>query len=148
VLAGRAAPRFSNPRRVGKLSTTRTTGVLKSAVDALGALAVGEDALRIEAIVAKLNDAAGGSGPGGITPWLKIAGMAQAFNLPVVSHLYPEISVHVVAAVPNGLTVEYMPWSAQLFEEVPRPVEGMLTVPDRPGLGLVFDRSAIKRFAA
>ncbi|MBM3357059.1 MAG: mandelate racemase/muconate lactonizing enzyme family protein [Betaproteobacteria bacterium] len=85
---------------------------------------------------------------GGITPWLKIAGMAQAFNLPVVSHLYPEISVHVVAAVPNGLTVEYMPWSAQLFEEVPRPVEGMLTVPDRPGLGLVFDRGAIKRFAA
>ncbi len=46
---------------------------------------------------------------GGITPWLKIAGMAEAFNLPVVSHGVPEIHVHLVGAVPNGLTVEYMP---------------------------------------
>jgi len=42
--------------------------------------------------------------------------MAQAFNLPVVSHLIPELHVHLVAAVPNGLTVEYMPWSVKLFE--------------------------------
>src|SRR5215469_12746220 len=46
---------------------------------------------------------------GGITPWLKIAGMAEAFDLPVVSHGVPEIHVHLVGAVPNGLTVEYMP---------------------------------------
>ena len=48
---------------------------------------------------------------GGITQWMKIAGMAEAFNLPVVNHLCPEISVHLVAAIPHGLTVEYMPWS-------------------------------------
>ena len=48
---------------------------------------------------------------GGITGWLKIAGMAEAFNLPVVSHLVPEIHVHLIAAIPNGLTVEYMPWT-------------------------------------
>jgi L-talarate/galactarate dehydratase len=85
---------------------------------------------------------------GGITPWLKIAGMAQAFNLPVVNHLYPELSVHLVAAVPNGLTVEYMPWSARLFEEVPLPVNGELAVPDKPGLGLAFDRETIRRYSA
>src|SRR5450759_777820 len=83
---------------------------------------------------------------GGITQWLKIAGMAEAFNLPVVSHLLPEIHVHLIAAIPHGLTVEYMPWSAKLFEEVPVPVKGELTVPDKPGLGLKFDRDAIKRF--
>ena len=54
---------------------------------------------------------------GGITPWLKIAGMAEAFNLPVVSHGVPEIHVHLVGAVPNGLTVEYMP---RLFHFVGR----------------------------
>jgi L-talarate/galactarate dehydratase len=83
---------------------------------------------------------------GGITQWLKIAAMAEAFNLPVVNHLYPEVSVHLVAAVPNGLTVEYMPWSSRLFEEVPVAVYGELTVPDKPGLGLAFDEAAFRRY--
>lgn len=85
---------------------------------------------------------------GGITQWVKIAGMAEAFNLPIVNHLCPEISVHLVAAVPNGLTVEYMPWSSRLFKEVPQPVNGQLTVPDKPGLGLEFDRDVLKRYGA
>jgi L-alanine-DL-glutamate epimerase-like enolase superfamily enzyme len=84
---------------------------------------------------------------GGISQWMKIAGMAEAFNLPVVNHLYPELSVHMVAAIPNGLTVEYMPWSSRLFESVPLPVNGELTVPDRPGLGLTFDKDALARYA-
>jgi L-alanine-DL-glutamate epimerase-like enolase superfamily enzyme len=85
---------------------------------------------------------------GGIANWLKVAGMAEAFNLPVVSHLIPEIHVHLIAAIPNGLTVEYMPWSFHLFEEVPAPVNGELPVPTKPGLGLNFDRAALKRYVA
>jgi L-alanine-DL-glutamate epimerase-like enolase superfamily enzyme len=42
---------------------------------------------------------------GGVTPWLKIAGMAEAFNLPVVSHVIPEFHAHLIAGVPGGLTV-------------------------------------------
>src|SRR5215213_5808935 len=85
---------------------------------------------------------------GGISQWMKIAGMAEAFNLPIVNHLAPEISVHLVAAVPNGLTVEYMPWSSRLFKEVPQPVNGYLTVPSKPGLGLEFDPDVLKRYGA
>src|SRR5688572_4504065 len=85
---------------------------------------------------------------GGITQWMKIAGMAEAFNLPIVNHLAPEISVHMVAAAPNGLTVEYMPWSSRLWKEVPQPVKGELTVPQKPGLGLELDEEALKRYAA
>jgi L-alanine-DL-glutamate epimerase-like enolase superfamily enzyme len=77
---------------------------------------------------------------GGISSWMKVAAMAEAFNLPVVSHLLPEVHVHLIAAVPNGLTVEYMPWSFRLFEEVPAPVNGELIVPNKPGLGLEFSR--------
>src|SRR5437867_10035135 len=84
---------------------------------------------------------------GGIANWMKVAGMAEAFNVPVVSHLFPEIHVHLVSAIPNGLTVEYMPWSFRLFEEVPAPVNGELAVPSKPGLGLAFDRDAIKRYS-
>jgi L-talarate/galactarate dehydratase len=83
---------------------------------------------------------------GGITPWLKIAGMAEAFNLPVVSHGVPEIHVHLVGAVPNGLTVEYMPRLFHLWEEVPVPTNGELAIPTAPGLGLKFNEDAIRRF--
>ncbi len=84
---------------------------------------------------------------GGITPWLKIAGMAEAFNLPVVAHGVPEIHVHLVGAVPNGLTVEYMPRLFHLWEDVPVPEHGHLAMPSTPGLGLNFSAEAIRRFA-
>jgi L-alanine-DL-glutamate epimerase-like enolase superfamily enzyme len=83
---------------------------------------------------------------GGITQWMKVAGMAEAFNVPVVSHLVPEIHVHLIGAIPNGLTVEYMPWSLRLFEETPALMAGRLAVPTKPGLGLAFDQAALKRF--
>jgi L-alanine-DL-glutamate epimerase-like enolase superfamily enzyme len=83
---------------------------------------------------------------GGITQWMKIAGMAEAFNVPVVSHLIPEIHVHLVAAIPNGLTVEYMPWTLRLYEEAPAMEGGRLVVPKKPGLGLAFDQAAIKKY--
>jgi L-alanine-DL-glutamate epimerase-like enolase superfamily enzyme len=83
---------------------------------------------------------------GGITQWMKIAGMAEAFNLPVVSHLVPELHVHLIAAIPNGLTVEYMPWTLRLWEETPTLENGQLVVPAKPGLGLAFDQAALKRY--
>ena len=83
---------------------------------------------------------------GGITQFMKVAGMAEAFNLPVVSHLIPEIQIHTMAAIPNGLTVEYMPWSLRLFEETPAIQEGELVVPDKPGLGLEFSQDTIRKY--
>jgi L-alanine-DL-glutamate epimerase-like enolase superfamily enzyme len=83
---------------------------------------------------------------GGVTQWLKVAGMAEAFNLPVVSHLIPEVHVHLIGAIPNGLTVEYMPWLMHLFREVPQLQDGELAMPTAPGLGLEFDRAAIDRY--
>jgi L-talarate/galactarate dehydratase len=85
---------------------------------------------------------------GGITPWMKVAGMAEAFNMPVVSHVIPEFQVHLIAAVPNGLTVEYMPWTLKLFKETPRLESGQLMLPDKPGFGLEFDEAAVKLFRA
>src|SRR5215831_2161593 len=85
---------------------------------------------------------------GGFTQWMKVAGMAEAFNLPVVSHVIPEIHAHLVAAVPNGLTVEYMGWMLTLFEGTAALDKGELLLSDRPGLGLTFDAAAVRRFAA
>ena len=83
---------------------------------------------------------------GGITQWMKVAGMAEAFNLPVVSHVIPEIHTHLVAAVPNGLTVEYMGWMLKLFEGTAALDNGELVLSDRPGLGLSFNQQTINRF--
>ncbi|MBV9862647.1 MAG: mandelate racemase/muconate lactonizing enzyme family protein [Alphaproteobacteria bacterium] len=85
---------------------------------------------------------------GGITQWMKVAGMAEAFNLPVVSHLIPEVHVHLIGAIPNGLTVEYMPWLMRLFKEVPLPQNGELAMPTAPGLGLEFDQATLDRYRA
>jgi L-alanine-DL-glutamate epimerase-like enolase superfamily enzyme len=85
---------------------------------------------------------------GGVSQFMKVAGMAEAFNLPVVSHVMPEMLVHVIAACPNGLTVEYMPWMLALYEETPKIDKGELVLPDKPGLGLKFDEKAVARFKA
>ena len=81
---------------------------------------------------------------GGITQWMKVAHMAEAFNLPVVTHLAPEILGHALAAAPNGLYVEHMPWAFPLFEQVPTlDASGQLVMPDAPGLGLAFDEDRL-----
>jgi L-talarate/galactarate dehydratase len=85
---------------------------------------------------------------GGVSQFMKVAGMAEAFNLPVVSHVMPEMLVHVIAACPNGLTVEYMPWMLKLYEETPAIEDGQLVLPTRPGLGLKFDEKVIAKFKA
>ena len=83
---------------------------------------------------------------GGVTSWLKIAGMAEACNLPVVSHVIPEFHCHLIAAVPNGLTVEYMPWMLKLFTATPAVTGGRITLPETPGWGLAFDPAALAHF--
>ena len=77
---------------------------------------------------------------------MKVAHMAEAFNLPVVSHLIPEVQVHTMSAIPNGLTVEYMPWSLELFVETPAIENGQIVVPNKPGLGLEFNQDVINKF--
>lgn len=84
---------------------------------------------------------------GGITGWMKVAHMAEAFNLPVVTHLAPEVLCHALAAVPNGLTAEYMPWSFPLFTHVPPAVDGYIELPQAPGLGLEFDQDVLTKRA-
>ena len=83
---------------------------------------------------------------GGIGPWMKVAGMAEAFNIPVVSHLLPEIHVHLVAAAPNATVVEYMPWTWRLFDDPPMPRDGVMTVPTAPGLGFGFAPGLFEKY--
>ena len=83
---------------------------------------------------------------GGITPWRKVAALAQAHRVPVCGHVVPEIHAHLVAAVPNGHMVEYVPRSAGILTAMPRIDGGELAVPATPGLGLALDEAAVRRY--
>ena len=85
---------------------------------------------------------------GGVTGWMRTAALAEAWNLPICSHLFPEISVHLVAAAPTACFLEHMPWGSDLFREQLELVDGMVPVPDRPGLGFTWDEATIRRLLA
>jgi L-alanine-DL-glutamate epimerase-like enolase superfamily enzyme len=83
---------------------------------------------------------------GGITEWMKIASIAQAWNIAVTSHLFHEFSVHLLAATTNGLFLEYMPWYDKIFQEPPLVKDGCMQVPSAPGLGVELDESALTKY--
>jgi mandelate racemase len=83
----------------------------------------------------------------GLTGFLKVAHLAEAYGLPVVNHLASEILAHGVAAVPNGLIVGFYPWAQPLFTTPARIQDGSLCLPETPGLGLDLDQDAVQRFA-
>jgi L-alanine-DL-glutamate epimerase-like enolase superfamily enzyme len=82
---------------------------------------------------------------GGITPWRKIAALAQAHRVPVCGHVVPEIQVHLLCAIPHGHLVEYVPRSAGILTAMPRLERGDLVAPQGPGLGLELDEAAVRR---
>jgi L-alanine-DL-glutamate epimerase-like enolase superfamily enzyme len=82
---------------------------------------------------------------GGITPWRKIAALAQAHRVPVCGHVVPEIQVHLLCAIPHGHLVEYVPRSAGILAAMPRLEQGDLVAPQGPGLGLELDEAAVRR---
>ncbi|PXW95923.1 L-alanine-DL-glutamate epimerase-like enolase superfamily enzyme [Mycolicibacterium moriokaense] len=85
---------------------------------------------------------------GGITGFMKAAAVAEAHYTPVVSHLATEYLAHAIAACPNGLTAEHIPWTSPLFTAVPSldPSDGALVLFDTPGFGLDFDEERIARY--
>jgi L-alanine-DL-glutamate epimerase-like enolase superfamily enzyme len=85
---------------------------------------------------------------GGLTPWMKCAHLCEAYNRPVASHLTPEVLCHAVAAIPNGLIVEFLPWATPLFQGAPEPKDGVIELSERPGLGMELDMDALSRYAA
>jgi L-alanine-DL-glutamate epimerase-like enolase superfamily enzyme len=89
---------------------------------------------------------------GGVSEWLKVAHAAATFDLPVAPHWHADVHVHLAGAVQNCLTVEYFLLEEDIynFERILadrlRPKDGLIPIPQRPGVGLVLDDSAVQRF--
>jgi L-alanine-DL-glutamate epimerase-like enolase superfamily enzyme len=82
---------------------------------------------------------------GGITPWLKVAHLAECFNVPVCPHFLMELHVSLCAAVPNARWVEYIPQLDSLTEAPMRIESGHAIPSNDPGLGIAWDFKAINR---
>ncbi|MEO8279371.1 MAG: mandelate racemase/muconate lactonizing enzyme family protein [Ideonella sp.] len=79
---------------------------------------------------------------GGITPFLKIAALAEHAGLMLGPHFAMELHVHLAAAYPSEPWVEHFDWLEPLFEERMQIRDGRMLVPTRPGLGLTLSEQA------
>jgi L-alanine-DL-glutamate epimerase-like enolase superfamily enzyme len=88
---------------------------------------------------------------GGITEWMKVAAIAEAWGIPMAPHAYPQIHTSLAAAVPNGLIVECIegfiegrPYQLMPWREPILPKNGYVEPNNRPGLSTDIDEEFIE----
>jgi L-alanine-DL-glutamate epimerase-like enolase superfamily enzyme len=80
---------------------------------------------------------------GGITPWLKVAHLAETYNVKIAPHFLMEIHLPLLCAIPNGLYLEHIP-QLRAITTTPIPIQnGQALASNAPGLGIEWDRDAI-----
>jgi mandelate racemase len=83
---------------------------------------------------------------GGVTGWLRAAALAQGAGVEMSSHLFPEVSSHLLAVTPTCHWLEYVDWADAILAEPVRLADGHVVIADRPGTGIAWDESAVKRY--
>jgi mandelate racemase len=83
---------------------------------------------------------------GGVTGWQRAAALAATHRVPMSSHLYPEVSVHLLAATPTCHYLEYVDWADKILEQPLEIIDGFAVTPERPGNGMRWDRKAVERY--
>jgi mandelate racemase len=83
---------------------------------------------------------------GGVTGWLRAAALAATHRIEMSSHLFPEVSAHLLAATPTAHFLEYMDWADRILAQPLEIVDGFAIVPQRPGNGLTWDAKAVKEY--
>ncbi|SPF78025.1 mandelate racemase/muconate lactonizing enzyme family protein [Pseudoprimorskyibacter insulae] len=77
---------------------------------------------------------------GGVTPFMKIARLAEAHHLPVTSHGAHDITVQLLAACPNRSYLEAHGFGLEAYVKTPLLIEnGHAIAPEGPGHGVAFD---------
>jgi L-alanine-DL-glutamate epimerase-like enolase superfamily enzyme len=84
---------------------------------------------------------------GGVTPWLKVAAVAELHHRPLAPHGLPEVGVHLGCGLPGVQAVEYAPWLWGQYADPPALAKGQIIPSARPGLGLEIREASLKEFA-
>lgn len=83
---------------------------------------------------------------GGVTGWLRAAALAEAAGMPISSHLFPEISAHLLATSPTAHWLEYVDWAEPILQTPLRLERGEAVIADTPGAGIDWNEKAVKHF--
>jgi mandelate racemase len=83
---------------------------------------------------------------GGVSGWMQAAEIAAARQLKMSSHLFPEVSAHLLAATPTCHYLEYVDWANELVEQPLAIENGHAIIPQRPGNGMVWKPEAVERY--
>ena len=83
---------------------------------------------------------------GGVTGWRDAAALAAERAVPMSSHLYPEVSAHLLAVTPTAHWLEYVDWADAILQEPLRIVGGNAVPSERPGNGLAWNADAVKHY--
>jgi mandelate racemase len=83
---------------------------------------------------------------GGVAGWQRAAALAATHRIAMSSHLFPEVSAHLLAATPTAHWLEWFDWSEAIVEQPLKIEGGYAVVPDRPGNGLSWNRDAVERY--
>ncbi len=83
---------------------------------------------------------------GGVTGWMRAAAIAGAAGCPLSSHLYPEVSAHLLRASESADWLEYRDWGNPIIAEPFEVVDGQAIVPNRPGNGIEWNEEAVKKY--
>jgi mandelate racemase len=82
---------------------------------------------------------------GGVTGWMRAAAIAGAAGLPISTHLYPEVAAHVMRATETAHWLEWQDWANPVLKNPYQIKDGLLHIPDAPGLGLEWDEDVVKQ---
>jgi mandelate racemase len=83
---------------------------------------------------------------GGVTGWMRAAALAQGAGMEMSSHLFPEVSCHLLAVTPTCHWLEYVDWADPILEEPVQLKDGHVLTPGRPGIGMRWDEKAVQRY--
>jgi mandelate racemase len=83
---------------------------------------------------------------GGVTGFMQAAALAAARGVEMSSHLFAEVSAHLLAATQTAHWLEYMDWANPILAEPLKIVDGHAIAPERPGNGLAWDPQAVERY--
>ncbi len=83
---------------------------------------------------------------GGVSGWMRAAALAESAGMPMSSHLFPEVSAHLLAVTPTGHWLEYVDWAAPILAQPLAIKDGHALIPDRPGNGMAWDEAAVSKY--
>lgn len=81
---------------------------------------------------------------GGVTGWLRSAAIAGTAGVPISTHLYPEVAAHVMRVTETAHWLEWQDWADPILQKPYDIKDGLIHIPDVPGIGLEWNEDAVK----